>query len=267
MKRAVREIWKERFGDSDDYTRFFLERRFDSDDVFVALEKGDVAGMAFAASAALRVSPGGADSMPVAYVYGVATAKAYHNTGVATAILEHIQKSRPNNILVPADAGLAEFYKKRGYRAAFYHRVIEFGLDPVSGDDFSADEAEPDEYAEIRARAFSREGDICWPKPYVAFMLEENGIRGGRSLIIRKRLKEPEIITYRVEGDTALILETSAAGETLREAARNIMLSAGAVKCRARLHPALCREGRLTPYGMASARLPVESGYISLVPE
>ena len=112
---CLKELWKEAFGDTDDFIDLFFSLAFAKENS-LALYDGDEL------AAALYWFDGKVADKRAAYIYGVATKKSKRGKGYSTALLKRcheLLKSEDYSaaILVPADEGLFNFYGRLGYRA------------------------------------------------------------------------------------------------------------------------------------------------------
>lgn len=107
-------LWKEAFGDTDDFIRSFFAAAYDPGRCRLALEGGRVRGMLFWFDLEL-------DGRRVAYLYGVATAAEARGQGIAGGLLKNVHSLLADCgyfgvLLMPASEPLSRFYEKRGYR-------------------------------------------------------------------------------------------------------------------------------------------------------
>ena len=108
----LKELWKEAFGDSDGFISGFFDNAFAADRCRCVTEQDRLA-------AALYWFDCRYQDRPLAYVYAVATAKAFRGQGICRALMENTAKHLQNLgyagvLLVPA-RGLFEMYGKMGY--------------------------------------------------------------------------------------------------------------------------------------------------------
>ena len=114
----LKALWKEAFGDTDEYIDTFFSVAFSEDRCFSAWDGDKLAGALYFFNCSF-------DGHPIAYLYGVATAKAYRGRGVCRRLMEHthsVLRSRGyvGSILVPAGKDLFDFYRKLGYNVCTY---------------------------------------------------------------------------------------------------------------------------------------------------
>lgn len=111
---ALRELWKEAFGDSDAYLDTFYDLGFGTHRCRLALEGEELLG-------ALYWFPCSCRGQEMAYIYAVATYVKARGRGVATTLLQdtwsHLESQGCHaTILVPGTGDLVRFYAKMGYR-------------------------------------------------------------------------------------------------------------------------------------------------------
>ena len=110
----LKELWKEAFGDTDDFIDLFFSLAFSPEHSLCVYEGSSLAAGLYWFDAYLA-------NEKVAYIYGVATKKTHRSKGFSTALLKEAHRQLKNSgysaaILVPADAGLFGFYGRLGYR-------------------------------------------------------------------------------------------------------------------------------------------------------
>ena len=118
----LRTLWREAFGDTDDFLDSFYTHGFAPDRCRCVTVDGQLA-------AALYWFDCSADGSPIAYLYGIATAKAYRGQGLCRALLEsthaHLKYlGYAGTVLVPADRELQQMYEKMGYSVCSYMSEI-----------------------------------------------------------------------------------------------------------------------------------------------
>lgn len=174
MIPALSRIWEECFGDSPEYIRFFMERRFPTCQSFVWLEQGEAVG-------AIYLLPCFLKGEPVIYAYAGGVLPEYRNKGIFSKILESsIEFVKAENavlVLVPA-VGTEQFYWKRGFRPAFSFCLLKCDCEgeilPVVFKNTSAKQ-----YKQLRERAFQGLCYLQWDEKAVEYAIEENQFCGG----------------------------------------------------------------------------------------
>lgn len=112
--RALRQLWREAFGESEEFLDLFFSAAYDPKRCFVAVEDGSPGAMLYWFDCEYR-------GRRVAYLYGIATAQSHRGRGLATALMEKAQDYLEKlgyvaALLVPAGESLFRLYEQRGYR-------------------------------------------------------------------------------------------------------------------------------------------------------
>ena len=109
----LRALWQEAFGDDDAFLEQFYTYGFAPDRCRCVIVDGKVA-------AALYWFDCQYQGRPLAYLYGVATAKAFRGRGLCRALAENTHAhlkylGYAGAVLVPAEENLFQMYEKMGY--------------------------------------------------------------------------------------------------------------------------------------------------------
>lgn len=115
---ALRQLWKEAFDDKDSFMDTFFMHGFASDRCRCISDKDRVV-------AALYWFDCSVNGHPLAYLYGIATDKAYRNSGFCRSLLENTHNhlndlGYAGTVLVPAEESLFHMYEKLGYQICSY---------------------------------------------------------------------------------------------------------------------------------------------------
>ncbi len=110
---ALRALWQEAFGDTDVFLDSFFGIAFSPDRALCATEGDELAAMLYWFDCTH-------DERRVAYVYAVATAKAFRGRGVCSALMRQLHvylqgAGYAGVILVPSEPSLFDFYGRLGY--------------------------------------------------------------------------------------------------------------------------------------------------------
>lgn len=148
---ALRLLWKEAFGDTDEFLDLFFDVAFSPDRALCAMEGEALAAMLYWFDCTL-------ESKRVAYVYAVATARNFRGRGVGSALMRELhgrlQKSGyAGAILVPSEASLFDFYARFGYTHITELAECEAKAEPT---ELSLREIDAVEYAERRRALLPR---------------------------------------------------------------------------------------------------------------
>lgn len=111
---GLKALWKEAFGDPDDYLQLFFSIAFSHDRSRCVTKDGQTAAMLYWFDCSV-------EGKPYAYLFAVATAKAFRGQGLCRALMadthRHLKKlGYAGAILVPAQESLFAFYGSMGYR-------------------------------------------------------------------------------------------------------------------------------------------------------
>lgn len=122
---AITDIWQEGFGDTEEEIMDFFTAFAGRVRICIWKEDGQIAGQLVLLPVLLCTLK---RNVPVEYIYAVATKKAYRNRGVCKKLLAAVgdmlkQEGKPA-VLVPADKGLAVFYKRNGFVDGFAEEKI-----------------------------------------------------------------------------------------------------------------------------------------------
>ena len=135
LETECKRLWKETFGDSDEFISSFMEHHFRKENMLYIEECGRVLSM-------LHIIPFELCGRRVAYMYAVATESNARGKGLATRLIEQaIKKVKSSGysalITLPADDGLRKFYTRFGFKGAF---PVKF----ITPDDFDFGTGDPE---------------------------------------------------------------------------------------------------------------------------
>lgn len=150
----LRALWREAFGDSEDYLDLFFGTVYSQKNSLAATIGDELAGALYWFDCELN-------SEKTAYIYAVATAKKHRGKGVCSALIQRAHSALRENgyslaILVPSEPSLFGFYEKLGYKTCGF--VNESN---VQGDDktIGLEMISANEYFDIR-KAFTPENSV-----------------------------------------------------------------------------------------------------------
>ena len=210
----LKNIWKQCFGDSDEYIDFFFENRF-SDIRTIVLTKDSV-------------PVGSAYLMPVSaieygspkkgyYVYAVGILEDHRGKGlfkkIHEYICEYIRKYNMFLILCPANEKLCNYYKSLGYIENVF--VSEITLSNAnSKPSYEVRKLTPAQLFKMRENKFSNL--ICWDENALSYILKENEFALGDALFIKKEADDFYFV-LRNENGILKILESNIPYEKTQE--------------------------------------------------
>ena len=167
---ALAALWREAFcEDAETFIRLLLQ----TGEGFCCRDDGSACAMAFALPYAVTSEGKTLDGR---YLYAVATAKAYRGQGIATRLLEHIERTLAAEgadglLLVPASDDLRRFYAKRGFRD--WSKISRFCAQPETP-------CGAEEYLRLRETYFAGTAHVAPPEKILErcrFFKSENGCR------------------------------------------------------------------------------------------
>ena len=216
----LRSLWQEAFDDTEEVVDDFGRTAFHTDRCRCAVTDGKVA-------AALYWFDCLHMGRRIAYVYAVATAKAYRRQGIGHELMEdthrHLEKlDYEGVILVPGSKELFRYYEGMGYRTC--STIREFSCTAVKGEEeVLLRSIDRTEYAQLRRQLLPQGGvvqenenldflqtqDMLYAGPSFLLAAEKDGDRLFGVELLGDETKAPEIVsalgcvqgTFRVPGE------------------------------------------------------------------
>lgn len=110
-------LWKEVFGDSDEFISSFITDFYNADNMLSIEQDGKIQSM-------LHVVPFDYNGSKVAYIYAVATTASERGKGYAGLLIRRaIEKAKNEGykavFTLPADDGLVSFYSQFGFKGRY----------------------------------------------------------------------------------------------------------------------------------------------------
>ena len=194
-REALRSLWKEAFGDSDDFLDLFEREAYSPDRARTLLCDGEL-------SAALYWFDCECEGEKVAYLYAIATAKTQRGRGLCRALMEdthaHLRElGYAAAILVPSSESLFGFYEKLGYKLAT--RVSEFTV-CADGTPIELIRIDGEEYARLR-REFLPKGGVVQEKENIGYLAAQTELYRGKGLLLAVRSEEDRVLGIELLGD------------------------------------------------------------------
>lgn len=250
---AAAQIWRTCFGDEDEYIQLYFEHRFQEDNMLVIFADGRPVSMASFLPAEILIN---GVYKPARYVYAVATLPEYRNRGYATEIIKHASRKYGEPlILQPAEENLTEYYRKMGFQKAFSTYSEEKEV-PAPYNSITIQECEKnpegkicagwelegitaEEYQRIRDEKFKKEGYVRWDAEAIRYAIYENNFCKGAAVKLvsqeerenwiaeneeEQNIGREEILLYREEEDTLVILECSLSPKETEKVAQALAL-------------------------------------------
>lgn len=174
----LRKLWKEAFGDDDDFLNMFYGKVFSPDRCRCVTSEGQV-------TAALYWLDCRCYDRPVAYLYAVATGKKFRHKGQCRALMEDTHRllkelGYAGAILVPGEKGLFLMYRALGYETCSQIRqwhsfAAEIGI-PIR-------EISAQEYATTRRR-YLPEGGVVQEHENMDFLQAQTRLYAGEDFLL-----------------------------------------------------------------------------------
>lgn len=192
---ALGILWQEAFGDTEAFWDTFTATAMATRRCFTATQDGQVMGALYWFDCDCR-------GQRLAYLYGVATAKAFRGQGVCHALMAHVhahlQKSGyAGTVLVPGEESLFRFYEKMGYEA--FCGMTPFSCVP-DGNAVQLCPASTGEYARLRQQLLP-EGGVVQEKENLAFLSAQAKLYMGPGFVLAARREGQRLLGLELLGD------------------------------------------------------------------
>lgn len=195
---SLRALWQEAFGDGDEFLDMFFRTAFSP-------ERSRCVTVGDTAVAALYWFDCSYREERIAYLYAVATAKAYREQGLATLLMEdthrHLKEmGYVGAVLVPGTRELFAFYQKKGYRIC--SRIGEF-RSSASTRGVQLQRIGTSEYAALR-RKFLPRGAILQENENLKFLEAQAEFYKGDGFLLAAMRKRDILYGVELLGNTAI---------------------------------------------------------------
>lgn len=202
---ALRQLWQEAFGDDDTFLDKFFATGYSENRCRVVMQEGQAAAVLYWFDCQW-------ESKKLAYLYAVATAKAFQGQGLCRRLMTDThrllaEQGYAGAVLVPGSAHLFQMYGKMGYTTATtireFTREAESEVFPLAK--ISAEEYARQRKAMLPAGGIVQEGaGLAFLETYAAFYAGNDcllcGIQDGQELIVPEFLGDdthiPGILRY-----------------------------------------------------------------------
>ena len=189
-------LWKEVFGEYDGFWELFLHTAFLPDHCRCVTENGRIiAGLYWFDCSCVQDK--------IAYIYAVATDPAHRGRGLCRKLMTDVhalltQQGYDSVMLVPADEGLREMYRKMGYDACTTVSEITCAAAdaPVEIRNIS-----PGEYASLR-RGIISAGGVLQEGNSLTFLAAQTQLFAGRDFLLAAWLEEDTLHGTELLGNT-----------------------------------------------------------------
>lgn len=176
--KSMRELWKEAFGDSDEFLDSFFDTAFSPTRCRVAVDGDEVLG-------ALYIFDCEYAEKKIAYIYAVATRTKARGQGICKKLMDDTHKYLADNgyigaILVPSEASLFDFYKRLGYETC--SPIGELCAD-ASEESISIIKIEKEEYKRAR-RLLLPQNSVLQEKHNIDFLATYSSFYKGEDFVL-----------------------------------------------------------------------------------
>ena len=188
----LRQLWQEAFGDSDAFLDQFFHTAFSKDRCLCALDDQQVVAAAYWFSCE-----------EYAYIYAVATVKAYQGRGICHRLMEQIHKILASRgysgaVLVPGDASLRQFYAGMGY--ADFGGMDTFTCE--AGTPIPLRNIDAAEFGQLR-RQYLPEGGVIQEGENLAFLSCNAKFYAGKDFLLTAIETDGELLSPELLGNTS----------------------------------------------------------------
>ena len=175
---SMRNLWKEAFGDSDEFLDSFF-------DISFAPERCRVVASGKEALGALYIFDCEHQNKKIAYIYAVATRKSARGQGICKNLMENTHryladKGYAGAILVPSEPTLFDFYAKLGYKTCT--AVCEFDAE-ASNSAVALKKIEKSEYINSR-RVFLPQNSVSQENYNIEFLATYASFYKGENFLL-----------------------------------------------------------------------------------
>ena len=260
-REQIKALWMQAFEDDEAATDHYFAHRHRDRYMLVDMEGGQLRAMLSMLPIDLVM---GKHILPARYFFAIATGLRWRGQGISTKLIlaaeAHCQQQgAAASILVPAGAGLFNFYGKRGYRTDFFYRVekyspdelpacpLEHSLLPITGDAMYC----------LREKAFSGSRlFLRWDTEALDYIIASAAAFGAP--LLRFKTAEGEGYAYcEWTGDDLTVKELVLAGIGKSEAVTILHQHLHAASYTLRLAGGKEEQAALMPFGMIKAFIPL----------
>ena len=281
-------MWQICFQDEISYVDFYYENRFKEENTYVYKKGEEILGMLTLLPAAYRYTED--ETLPIHYVYAVATLPKAREQGIASELLEEAsrtseEKYSAGTILVPASKELFAYYERRGYQTIYFKKQLYFkaaaqqvlSVASLKVDNIRVHEVSlayerkyekkdinPEEYKQLRDFYFDRPGYVKWNLESITYAVKEARFVGGKVLKLSVDNHSYAIMYYKKD-NKLIIKETTLPEDLIADAMAYLMNEEECLEAIATVPSYYSFEGELVPYAMV--RLNTEAyanGYFNL---
>ena len=192
---ALRSLWREAFGDCEEFLDGFAATAFDASRCFTAKVDDQLAAMIYRFDGTCR-------GKKVAYLYAVATAKAFQGRGICHKLMEHTHRHLADlgyagTLLVPGEESLFGFYEKMGYRSFCPMQEVRH---TAHGTPSALRIIDAAEYGRLR-RPLLPEGAVVQEQENLDFLATQCQFYTGSDVLLAARQEDGKLLALELLGD------------------------------------------------------------------
>lgn len=195
LTAAMRALWKEAFGDGDRFIDDFMAEAFCTDRCRCALIDGNLCAMLYWFDCSFM-------GERVAYLYAVATAKAYRGKGIASSLIKNTHELLKKLgysivLLVPGTKELFAFYEKLGYKVCGYVSEINCKSSESS---VAVRKIESEEYKNLRKKMLPL-GSVIQENENISFLKTQAEFYSGVDFLLTSRKEGDKLLGTELLGN------------------------------------------------------------------
>ena len=196
---GLRVLWHEAFGDTDEFLDVFFGTAFSYERCACVTVGDDVAAALYWFDCECR-------GKRIAYIYAVATAKAYRGQRLCHKLMEYTHKRLKDHgyagaVLVPVTPSLFDFYSGMGYTTCSYVSEFKCTAGIEKAQICKIDKAE---YAKLR-RMYLSDGGVVQEGENLDFLETQAEFYTGDGFVLASRIEKGVFYGVEFLGDTEKI--------------------------------------------------------------
>lgn len=194
---GLRSLWKEAFGDSDEFLDIFMMTAFSPDRCMRVSSDGDIAAALYWFDCSLG-------TRKIAYIYAVATLGKHRGKGLCRLLMDETHRRLAKRgyggaVLVPSEKTLFGFYGRMGYTVC--SRIEKFTcMADERGDAVALERIGAREYGELRRRLIP-DGGVLQEGESLDFLLTQAELYRGDGFVFAARREGKHLICPELLGD------------------------------------------------------------------
>ena len=196
--RQLRALWQEAFQDDAAYLDIFFSTAFSPNRCLCATEEGKVISAVYWLDCRCR-------EKKLAYIYALATAKAFRGQGIARKLMEEAHRrlallGYAGTLLVPGEPSLFALYEPMGYRVCT--QIREFVCSGAA-EEVQLYRIDPEEYARQRRDLLSllEEGGVLQEDVSLELLAAQADFYAGQNFLLAARPQGDTLVGLELLGD------------------------------------------------------------------